>query len=71
MSTRDLYQLHLLDVDIHNRETALSEVIRQLEDDEALRKLKELVSSHTEELAGLDRQQRDADNASFPTFRPS
>ncbi len=62
MSTRDLYQLHLLDVDIHDRESDLSEVIRQLEDDEALKKLKQLVSSRTEELAGLDREQRDVDN---------
>lgn len=62
MSTRDLYQLHLLDVGIHEREATLADVIRQLGDEEALRRLKLRVSVQTEELAGLDREQRDADN---------
>ncbi len=58
---RDLYQLHQLDLEINEQETALGEVVRQLEDEEALRLMRERVSDQEKELAGLEREQRDAD----------
>ncbi|MFQ5874763.1 MAG: zinc ribbon domain-containing protein [Dehalococcoidia bacterium] len=58
---RVLYQLHQLDLEIHEQEAALGEVVRQLEDEGALRLMRERVSDQDKEVAGLEREQRDAD----------
>lgn len=59
--TRSLYELHLLDVDIRERERELAEVMRRLEDEEALSLAQRRARDEEEKLLGLERQQREAD----------
>ncbi|MFQ5933505.1 MAG: zinc ribbon domain-containing protein [Dehalococcoidia bacterium] len=58
---KDLYQLHQLDQEIHERQAALAEAMTQLEDEGPVLQARQRASSGREELARLEREQRDVD----------
>ena len=58
---RQIYELHLLDASILDKDAALALVNRKLGDDEALRKSEAILHRAKEKLAGVERRQRDAE----------
>ena len=61
MSTRPIYELHLLDAEILQKEAALARVNHKLEDDAELRRAGDSLHRGETELSELQRKQRDAD----------
>ena len=59
---RILHELHLVDLEIWEQETTLKELVRQLEDEEGLKRARKRRQTQEEQLADLERQQRDADS---------
>ncbi|MCH7997263.1 MAG: hypothetical protein IIB11_05755 [Chloroflexi bacterium] len=60
-STRRIYELSLLDEEIADKEAALAEIERRLEDEDALNRARELTRAHENDLSALQREQREAD----------
>ena len=62
MDTRQIYQLHLLDTTILEKDAALALVNRKLQDDSELNKARHSLQSDENKLMELVTRQRDADN---------